>query len=106
MTLSAPAAVQARLEDIEVDLAVRQEDYESAALNWFRSKRDRERRRAEEFIKAEGTVAERSALADRETALIGVDEEAHYEALRGVMRTLETRASIGQSILRAQSRAA
>lgn len=106
MTLSAPAAVQARLEEIEVDLANRQGDYETAALSWFRAKRDREKRRAVAFIKAQGTVAERNARADEETAKIGVEDEAAYEAHKAVMRTLETRASIGQSILRSQARSA
>lgn len=106
MTLSAPAAVQERLEAIEVDLAIRQDDYEAAALSWFRMKRDREKQRAEAFMRAEGTVAERNAQAEIQTATIGVEDEATYEALRGVMRTLETRASIGQSILRSQARSA
>lgn len=106
MTLSAPAAVQARLEEIEAELATRQGDYEAAALSWFRVKRDREKRRAQAFMEAGGTVAERSAKAEVATATIGVEDEARYEALRGVMRTLEARATIGQSILRAQSRAA
>jgi hypothetical protein len=104
MSLSAPAAVQSRLEEIENDLATRQGEYETAALSWFRAKRDREKRRAQEFMKGHGTVAERSAKADELTAEIGVEDEAKYEALKAVMRTLETRASIGQSILRSQAR--
>ena len=106
MTLSTPQAVEARLEEIETDLATRQNDYETAALEWFRAKREREKRHAEEFLRADGSVAERAAKADKATAEIGVDAEASYEATRAVVRTLETRASIGQSILRAQSRAA
>lgn len=104
MTLSHPGAVIGRLEEIETDLALRQGALEAAALGWFRLKRDREKARAVAFLSAEGTVAERNALADRETALIGVAEEAEFEALRAVVRTLETRASIGQSILRSQNR--
>jgi hypothetical protein len=34
-----------------------------------------------------------------------MEEEAMYEATKAVMRTLETRASIGQSVLRSQGRA-
>lgn len=101
---SAPSPVITRLEAIEQDLATRQNALESAALNWYRTKRDLERERALAFIAADGTVAERTAIAQRDTALIGKQEEAEYEALRAVVRTLETRASIGQSILRAQGR--
>lgn len=106
MSLSSPAVVQERLEAIERELAERQNAYEDAALAWFHAKRDREQRRAEVFLTSEGTIAQRSAQAEVETATIGVEDEATYEALRGVMRTPETRASIGQSILRAQSRTA
>jgi hypothetical protein len=101
-----PTAVLARLEQIEHDLAARQSVLESAALAWFRVKRDREQARARAFISAEGSVAQRQAIADRETALMGKDEEAEWEAVRAVVRTLETRASIGQSLLRAHGRGA
>jgi hypothetical protein len=94
----------ARLADIEKDLAERQNVLESAARKWFMAKRDKERARAVAFLGATGTVAERQAIADRDTALHGKQEEAEWEALRAVVRTLEARASIGQSLLRAQSR--
>lgn len=106
MTLSDPAAVMARLEEIEHDLALRQNELEEAAFCWFKAKRDREKQRAEAFLGAEGTVAQREALADLEAANVGAEHEASYEALKAVCRVLETRASIGQSILRAQSRVA
>jgi hypothetical protein len=95
----------ARLAAIENDLAVRQGAYEAAALAWYRAKRQREHDRAVEFLKAEGTVAERSAIADRATALDGRNEEAEYEAIRAVVRTLDTRATIGMAILKSQGRA-
>ena len=105
MTLTDPAAVQARLEEIEKDLALRQGELEDAAFAWYRAKREKEHDRSVAFLKAEGTVAERTAVADRETAMVGVEFEASYEALKAVCRVLETRASIGQSILRAMGRA-
>jgi hypothetical protein len=105
MTLSDPAAVQQRLEDIEAQLAEKQNRYEDAALAWFKQRRFREMRNAEEFVKATGSAAQRKASADFATALIGSDEEARFEALRASIRTLEARATIGQSILRAQARA-
>lgn len=103
--LTSPNAVMARLAEIENDLANRQNLLEEAALDWYRAKRDREKARAVQFLSAEGTVAERQAIADRETATDGKQEEALYESLRAVVRTLETRASIGQSLLKAQGRA-
>jgi hypothetical protein len=106
MSLSAPGLVIARLEAIEADLAERQNHLEDAAMTWFRTKRDKERARAEAFLTASGTVAERNAIADKATALMGVEAEAKYEAVKAVMRVLEARASIGQSILRTQSREA
>lgn len=99
-----PGQVMARLEAIEEDLAVRQATLEAAAKAWFTAKRDREKARAVAFLEAAGTVAERQAQADRKTALDGKNEEAEWEAVKAVVRVLETRASIGQSLLRTQSR--
>lgn len=104
MTLSAPATVMERLEAIEEDLAARQNALEAAARAWFTAKSQREHDRAVAFLAAEGTVAERNALADQATALDGREAEAEWEALRAVVRVLDTRASIGQSILKAQAR--
>ena len=97
-------AIAGRLEEIERDLAIRQNALEGAALGWFRAKRDKEHRRALAFLQAEGTVAERSAKADAATAILGMTQEAEFEALKAVVRVLETRASIGQSLLRSQGR--
>lgn len=105
MSLDTPALVQERLADIEADLAVRQLDFEQAALDHFRSKREKEKARAEAFLSAEGTVAERTAIADKETALIGMEHEARWEALKGVIRILDTRAAVGMAILKSQGRA-
>ncbi len=102
--MDAPHIVLARLDEIERDLAARQNVFESAARSWYRAKRDKEHARAVAFLSAEGTVAERQAHADVQTALHGRNDEAEYEALKAVIRVLETRASIGQSVLRAQQR--
>jgi ectoine hydroxylase-related dioxygenase (phytanoyl-CoA dioxygenase family) len=106
MSLSSPAEVMDRLAAIENDLASRQNDLERAALAHFRAKRDREESWARSFIAAEGTVAERKAIADSEHAQHGAIEEASYEAQRSVIRVLETRANIGMAVLKAQGRAA
>jgi hypothetical protein len=101
--LSNPQAVLERLAAIENDLAIRQNVLEQAARAWYIAKRDREKSRAEVFIRTEGTIAERNAQADIATAQHGQNDEAEYEALKAVVRVLETRASIGQSILKAQT---
>lgn len=104
-SLASPQAVMDRLAEIENDLALRQNTLESAGLAWFKAKREKEHARAVAFLAAEGTVAERSAIADRDTALDGRESEAEWEAVRAVVRVLETRANIGMSILKAQGRA-
>jgi hypothetical protein len=103
--MNTPAEVMARLGEIEADLAIRQNALESAAMNWFAAKRDREKARAIVFLGTQGTVAERSAKADEQTALDAKNEEAEWEALKAVVRTLETRANIGMALLKAQGRA-
>ena len=95
----------ARLEGLERDLAARQLVYERAALAYYVAKRDREKALAVAFLKASGTVAERRAQAEMEHATDGALQEAEYEAVRAVVRTIETRVGIGQSLLRAQGRA-
>lgn len=105
----APAQILQRLEQIDRDLATRQNDLERTAEEWMRAKRDREKQRAEAFLaaKASGvTVAEAEAIADRDTCLIGLESEARYEALKRVIAVLETRASIGQTLARTNARAA
>ena len=105
MTLST-GTIQQRLEDIDADLAVRVDALEAAARAWFLSKRDREHDRAVVFLKTEGTVGERSSAADIATSMIGRAEEAEWEALRAVVRVLETRSVIGMALLKAYGKAA
>lgn len=104
--LTHPAAVQDRLAEIEHDLAIRQNALEAAAMTWYRVKREREKQRALAFLQAEGTVAERNAVADSTIAAEGATAEAEYEALKAVVRTLETRANIGMAILKSQTKQA
>lgn len=107
MTLSNPAAVQERLEEIETELAFQLNDLEDTALQWFRLKRDREKDRAIKYMERRGsggTVDDAKMYALEETAGIGVEEEAKWEALKLFVKTLETRAAIGMSILRSQTR--
>ena|ERR1044072_686414 len=103
--LSHPGAVTNRLEEIERDLETRQASFESAARNWYRAKRDKEKARAMVFLSSEGTVAERNAKADQATALDGRNEEAEYYAIKAVVDVLQTRATIGMALLKVQVRA-
>ena len=104
VSLDSPHAVMARLAEIENDLALRQNALEAAGMDWFRAKRDKEHAKAIAFLAAKGTVAERNAIADRETAVDGKMEEAAWESLRAVVRVLDTRATIGMALLKAMGR--
>jgi hypothetical protein len=106
MTLNDPGNVMARLEDIENDLAVRQNAWESAARRWFGIQGDLRKDWATAFLTADGNATEKRAAADQAMAGRGGHEQAEYEAIRAVVKVLETRATIGMSILKAQGRAA
>lgn len=104
MTLSSPQQVTARLEAIDQDLAVLQNEIEAAAWEWFRAKHKREKSRAESYLRAEGSVEARKAKADVQTATQAMDEEAAWEAKKARLKTLEARATVGASILKSQGR--
>lgn len=103
-TLSHPAAVKDRLDEIERDLATRQNEFEAAALAWFLAKRERKKAHAVAFLNTSGSVAERNAVADEETEGIGAEHEAAYEAHKAVVDVLDTRAAIGMALLKSQGR--
>lgn len=112
MTHSDPAVLIGRLEAIEQDMASRQNEYGQAADDRARAVRDWDKRLAIHQKIAKGPNSEtRKAVAL--AAAIEVDDlyerlkdaEARYDSLKVVMRTLETRATIGQSLLKAHGRA-
>lgn len=107
MTLSTPQAVQERLEAIENDLAQRQNLYESAALEWFKAQREITRLKAHALLNSDKeSVTEKKADGDLAAYdVAGASAEAEYEALKAAVKVLETRATIGMSILRSQGRA-
>lgn len=104
MSLWTPAQIMERLQELEEDLGKRQNLLEDAARSWYIAKRDREKAIATTFLTTDGTVAERKAHADKAHAADGAREEAEYEALKAVCRTIETRVGIGQSLLKANGR--
>ncbi len=95
-----PAQIQERLEAIEQDLGNRQNLYADSAEKWYRVLRDREHQHAVAFMSATGNTTERREEAKRQTALIGMVEEAEYEGLRAAIKVMETRAMIGMALLR------
>jgi hypothetical protein len=105
--------VVTRLEQIEQALADllpnEYEDHPAAA--YFRAKKAFEHAWAQRYIQTEGTVDERRNLTilklyDSPAYKALVTAEASYEASKAIGRVLETRASIGQSLLRAMTREA
>lgn len=110
--LGHPQATLDRLAQIEHDLGERLNEYEEAARQKFRLSRDWDKRYAIHRRTAKGSDADARKAAALGAAIEQddlyerlTDAESEYEALRVVMKTLETRASIGQSILKAQGRA-
>jgi hypothetical protein len=107
-----PGLVMRRLAEIENDLAERQNEYEQAADDRARLVRDWERRIATATAQAKGG----DANARKQAALVMAatqddlydrlkDAEARFAALHAVVKVLETRSTIGMSILRSQGRA-
>lgn len=101
-----PAQIEARLVELEEDLATRQNAYERAAEAWYRILREREYQYAVEFMRAHGkTVTERREAAREITSLLGVNEEAEYEGLRAAIKVMDARAMIGMALLKSANRA-
>lgn len=107
-----PAAVMARLSEIEADLANRMGGLEQAADDRARALRDWEKRIAICGVKAKGASADVrkshalvAAIEQDELHEQLADAEARYDALRSVTKVLEIRATIGMSLLRSHGRA-
>ena len=100
--LTHAAGVVARLIEIDDRLALAENALAEAARGWYvTGKPGREAAEAEAYAAATGTVPERKFKADAAGALVGCEEEARWESLVRVVRILECRASIGQSVLKA-----
>jgi cell division protein FtsB len=107
-----PVQIMERLEAIEHDLETRQEEYEQAAEDRHKLVRDFEMRIARGSLAAHGSTATEKKWRAMETVAVNDDlytrlteAEGKYEGLKAVVRVLEQRASIGQSLLRAHGRA-
>lgn len=107
-----PAQIHARLEEIEQDLGARQNEYEAAAGDRARLIRHWEKRLAIHSKTAKGgsadvrkAVALASAIEQDDLYERLTEAEGLYDAHRVVARVLETRATIGQSLLKSMGRA-
>jgi hypothetical protein len=105
-----PALILKRLEDIETDLALRQAALERVANEAHHTARDMELRMAQtKLVTQAKTETEKKdkalvaiAAADDDLYQRSVRAEAEYAGLKAVVKVLEARASIGQSLLRTQ----
>lgn len=96
-----------RLESIEADVEERQQKGEQSAEAFYRAKRDFELEFAKKYMNAKGSPTERKQAAteamEKDPAYFALlESEGAYEGFKAAMRTLELRASIGQSLLRNQ----
>ena len=103
--LSTPTQIMLRLENLEADLALAQNELSEAAKAWYPLLADRKVAVETGWAMSAGTVPERKAQAEAAGAVVGVEEEARWEALKLVVRVMETRANIGMGLLKAHSRA-
>lgn len=116
MSLSTPQQVQERLDQLEQELADRQNEYERSAGAKARLTREWEKRLAMARLKAKGADADTRKAA----ALVMASEieddagnlydrlaeaESTFEICRAAVKMREIRVGIGQSILKAQGRA-
>lgn len=100
-----------RLEEIEEALAELDFEQDHPAAVYFRAKRDFEFAEAQAYLRTEGTVDERRKrtilqMYQSEDYKRFVVAEARYEAHKARTRLLETRSSIGMSLLKAAVREA
>lgn len=106
-----PAEILQRLDAIERDLAERQNEFATAAGKRARLVREVEHSTAVEYARAEGNTTDRRMAAN---ATVGDSQdykdltaaEAAYEAGKAAVNVLQTRATIGQTLLRTMREAA
>lgn len=100
-----PAEILRRLEEIEIDLAERQNEFADAARRRTGLDRQVEAMIAREYAMASGNTTDRRMTA---TAVVGDSQEyldllaaeSTYNAHKAAVNVLQTRATIGQTLLR------
>jgi SNF2 family DNA or RNA helicase len=101
-------AIQERLGEIEEDLGTRQNEYEQAAEDFHKLTKDFELRMARAGLTAKGDTATEkkwraldSIAAAEDTLYSDLKEaEGKYKGLQAAVKVLETRATIGMSLLK------
>lgn len=111
IALDNPGAAMRVLSDVENELATNQNPYESAAKDRAILIREWEKRLAICRMTAKGNDADARKAAALSMAIERddlyarlMDAEGRFEGQKALMRTLETRASVAQSVLRSQGR--
>lgn len=99
----APAGVLERLESIDTQLALAENEFEDLASKWFQARRLRAQAEAEAYVRTEGTDTARRLAAKAAGYSVGWEDEARFEICKTKIRTLSDRSTIGMSILRAQA---
>jgi hypothetical protein len=107
VTLSSPAQLMARLEEIREDVARRRPEYERAGDDAKTGKREYEQEMAQARLQAEGTVQERSDRALLEVVKSGAYKrfkvaEGRYEGLRAAHASMEMEAMILMALLKGE----
>jgi hypothetical protein len=104
-SFDSPAVIQGRLLEIEKDLAVRQNEFERAAKEWYTAQRDIRKAYATAMLSsdAKSVTAQKAEAEIAAQAAPGSEHEAAYESLKAVIRVLEQRSMILMSVLRAQT---
>ena len=97
-----PGSLTMKLEEIEHDLAVRQNALEAAARQWFSKIAMIERNQAIAYLKAEGGATDKRETAKATMEVEGQSARAEYEALKAVVGVLTTRGTILMAILKSQ----
>lgn len=94
-----------RLESIEQDLAVRQNELSTSSEGWTRKEREKKKAWAEAYMASHGKeVTTRKASAALQSEDIGIEEEAKYVGVKAAVDVLQTRSMIGMSLLKAHGR--
>ncbi len=102
--LNHPAGVIDRLEAIESTLAEAQNEFEAAAKAWFKERAERAKAGADAYVQAGGTEEKRRLARKQAEFETAWEQEGAFEIAKMKCKTLSDRATIGQSILRSQSR--
>ena len=103
--MQTPQSVEQRLEAIDQDLAIRQNLYEAAAKAHFLKVAEVTKDKAIAYRKADGNSTDKRESANEQHGEDGSKEQAEYEALKAVIKVLESRATIGMAILKSHGRA-